>query len=400
MPLALAAGAARWPALSRRLFGWFVRAAVGRLSGDADARLRADRLGGRLPVGAGSPAATTASSASGRGALAPAAGVLLADAGARARPARLLLRRALYAPFGYALRGARDSALRAEAIGLRRRGCGWPPSPSPARRRGWPAALFAYSKGSVFPTYVCDRPFGRRAADGAARRRADDQRADRRRVRLYRRCTTRCCWRPRTGGWCWAAASSLLVLAFPQGIAGARAAAHGGGARRDRAGGRGPAQELSAACAAVRRRVVRGRGRRDAGADRPERRRQVDLLQHAQRPVAPRCRARAAGCGATSPACAPRRIWRLGVGRTFQITATFASMTVRENVQMALLSHRREVLALLVRRRGIATSPRPTRCSTASASAPRPTAPPACSPTAISSGWNWRWRWPTRRGCC
>jgi branched-chain amino acid transport system ATP-binding protein len=35
----------------------------------------------------------------------------------------------------------------------------------------------------------------------------------------------------------------------------------------------------------------------------------------------------------------PRRIWRLGVGRTFQITATFASMTVRENVQMALLSH-------------------------------------------------------------
>ncbi len=40
---------------------------------------------------------------------------------------------------------------------------------------------------------------------------------------------------------------------------------------------------------------------------------------------------------------APRRIWRLGVGRTFQITATFASMTVRENVQTALLSHRREV---------------------------------------------------------
>jgi branched-chain amino acid transport system ATP-binding protein len=37
----------------------------------------------------------------------------------------------------------------------------------------------------------------------------------------------------------------------------------------------------------------------------------------------------------------PRAVWRLGVGRTFQITATFASMTVRENVQMALLSHRR-----------------------------------------------------------
>jgi branched-chain amino acid transport system ATP-binding protein len=39
----------------------------------------------------------------------------------------------------------------------------------------------------------------------------------------------------------------------------------------------------------------------------------------------------------------PRRIWRMGVGRTFQITATFASMTVRENVQVALLAHHRRV---------------------------------------------------------
>jgi branched-chain amino acid transport system ATP-binding protein len=35
---------------------------------------------------------------------------------------------------------------------------------------------------------------------------------------------------------------------------------------------------------------------------------------------------------------APRAVWRRGVGRTFQITATFASMTVRENVQVALLA--------------------------------------------------------------
>jgi branched-chain amino acid transport system ATP-binding protein len=35
----------------------------------------------------------------------------------------------------------------------------------------------------------------------------------------------------------------------------------------------------------------------------------------------------------------PRAICRLGVGRTFQITATFASMTVRENVQLALMAH-------------------------------------------------------------
>jgi branched-chain amino acid transport system ATP-binding protein len=35
----------------------------------------------------------------------------------------------------------------------------------------------------------------------------------------------------------------------------------------------------------------------------------------------------------------PRQVWRLGVGRTFQITATFPTMTVRENVQVALSSH-------------------------------------------------------------
>lgn len=39
----------------------------------------------------------------------------------------------------------------------------------------------------------------------------------------------------------------------------------------------------------------------------------------------------------------PREIWRLGVGRTFQVTATFGSMTVRENVQMVLLSQSRRL---------------------------------------------------------
>jgi len=42
----------------------------------------------------------------------------------------------------------------------------------------------------------------------------------------------------------------------------------------------------------------------------------------------------------------PRDIWRMGVGRTFQIAAVFGSMTVVENVQMALLSHRREIFGL------------------------------------------------------
>ncbi|WP_341703253.1 ABC transporter ATP-binding protein [Ferrovibrio sp.] len=50
---------------------------------------------------------------------------------------------------------------------------------------------------------------------------------------------------------------------------------------------------------------------------------------------------------------APRQVWRLGVGRTFQITATFNSMTVRENVQMALLSHHNRLLSLWQQANGL-----------------------------------------------
>jgi ABC-type branched-subunit amino acid transport system ATPase component len=42
----------------------------------------------------------------------------------------------------------------------------------------------------------------------------------------------------------------------------------------------------------------------------------------------------------------PRDIWRLGVGRTFQIAATFASLSVAENVQMTLLSHHRQLFSM------------------------------------------------------
>jgi branched-chain amino acid transport system ATP-binding protein len=45
----------------------------------------------------------------------------------------------------------------------------------------------------------------------------------------------------------------------------------------------------------------------------------------------------------------PRQIWKQGVGRTFQITATFSSMTVRENVQLALLSYHGRLGSLLSR---------------------------------------------------
>ena len=45
----------------------------------------------------------------------------------------------------------------------------------------------------------------------------------------------------------------------------------------------------------------------------------------------------------------PRQVWKLGVGRTFQITSTFSSMTVLENIQMAMLSYHRRTKSLFKR---------------------------------------------------
>jgi ABC-type branched-subunit amino acid transport system ATPase component len=47
----------------------------------------------------------------------------------------------------------------------------------------------------------------------------------------------------------------------------------------------------------------------------------------------------------------PRAIARRRVGRTFQVAATFASMTVRENVQLALLAHASAQASLAARAR-------------------------------------------------
>jgi branched-chain amino acid transport system ATP-binding protein len=53
----------------------------------------------------------------------------------------------------------------------------------------------------------------------------------------------------------------------------------------------------------------------------------------------------------------PQAIWRLGVGRTFQIPETFASLTVLENVQMALLSHERRLFRFWQKVPGQAAGP-------------------------------------------
>jgi branched-chain amino acid transport system ATP-binding protein len=60
-------------------------------------------------------------------------------------------------------------------------------------------------------------------------------------------------------------------------------------------------------------------------------------------------RGRVRFAGGDITGAAPRRIARLGIARTFQITRSFASMSVRENVQLAFIAHHRRIFSFLPR---------------------------------------------------
>ncbi len=66
----------------------------------------------------------------------------------------LLLRRALFAPFGYALRAGRDSPLRSDAIGIDVKRLQWMAFVVAAVFAGLAGALYAFSKGSISPDAV------------------------------------------------------------------------------------------------------------------------------------------------------------------------------------------------------------------------------------------------------
>ncbi|MBN9455591.1 MAG: ABC transporter permease [Bosea sp.] len=66
----------------------------------------------------------------------------------------LLLRIMLFSPLGYALRAARDNPLRAEAIGIDTMRVQWAAFVVAAFAAGIAGGLFAFFKGSVFPTYL------------------------------------------------------------------------------------------------------------------------------------------------------------------------------------------------------------------------------------------------------
>jgi branched-chain amino acid transport system permease protein len=63
----------------------------------------------------------------------------------------LLLRRVLFSPFGYALRAGRDSVLRADAIGIDVKRMQWTAFVIAGLFAGLGGALFAFSKGSISP---------------------------------------------------------------------------------------------------------------------------------------------------------------------------------------------------------------------------------------------------------
>lgn len=64
------------------------------------------------------------------------------------------IRRIVFSPFGYTLRGCRDSLLRADAIGIDRLRIQWFGFVLAGSFAGIGGVLFAYLKGSVFPDYI------------------------------------------------------------------------------------------------------------------------------------------------------------------------------------------------------------------------------------------------------
>ena len=258
-----------------------------------------------------------------------------------------LLVRMLHAPIGLALRGSRDSPLRAAAIGIGVPRLQWIAFVVAGTVAGLAGALLRVREGNDLARDARRRQVGRRSRHGPARRRpcalgsvarrralhlaAGHGRppdrllacpAGRRHARADPRLSTRCRRR-------------VEAAVHPRGVAGMTtvpllavrdlAKSFGGVRAVDRVGfdlGAGEMLALIGPNGAGKTtcfNMVGGQLAADAGSVRLG---GVELL-----------------------GLKPESIWRHGVGRTFQIAETFASLTVRENVQLALLSHARRVLA-------------------------------------------------------
>ena len=256
----------------------------------------------------------------------------------------LLLRRFLFAPFGYAMRAGRDSALRAEAIGIDVKRVHWLGFAIAGAVCGVAGGLFAFAKGSISPETI---DVGR-SIDGlvmvllggiqtltgpivGASVFATLQDTVMRQTEY---------WRALLG-----CIILLLVLAFPQGIVGGVAALW------RRRGGVMSVLEVRAlskafggvrAVAEVSFTIGAGEFLAMIGPNGAGKTTCFNIINGQLAPDSGDILLQ----GRNIAGLTPRAIWRLGVGRTFQVAATFGSMTVAENVQMALISHAGEIQRL------------------------------------------------------
>ena len=278
----------------------------------------------------------------------------LAGAEGRVLPARARLHRRRRGPARpHAARAARHGAAREPRLAVaRRRDRHRRAAPAVdrvrrRRHRGRPRRrAVRLRQGNDLARDARRRQVGRRPRDGAARRRARGLGAVGRRRALHLaaghgRAPDRLLAR---------AARHRHAGAHPRSFRSASPAASSGSScatrcRHERAAARrrGPG-EVVRRRARGRRRELRARRRRDARADRPERRRQDDLLQHGRRPARARCRLGAARRRRARRPAGRRRSGARASAAPSRSPRPSPRSRVRENVQLALLSHARRVL--------------------------------------------------------
>jgi len=102
--------------------------------------------------------------------------------------------------------------------------------------------------------------------------------------------------------------------------------------------------------------------------------------------------------GSEIAALPPHQICRRGIGRAFQVTSVFRGRSVLENVQTALLTHRRRHRSLFGSARGVYRDEALAALERVGL-APRPRDLPATLPMATSGAWSWPSPWPATRDC-
>ena len=256
----------------------------------------------------------------------------------------LLLRRILFAPFGYAMRAGRDSPLRAEAIGIHVKRVHWLAFAVAGTVCGVAGGIFAFAKGSISPETIS---IGR-SIDGlvmvllggiqtlsgpivGASVFAVLQDFVMRQTEY---------WHALLGG-----IILVLVLAFPSGLVGAFAARCAAPAHLM---SELAVASLSKSFGAVRAvddvsfAVARGEFLALIGPNGAGKSTCFNIINGQLKPDRGTIRFEDRDIAGLPP----RDICRRGIARTFQIAATFGSMTVAENVQMALIAHARETYRL------------------------------------------------------